>query len=308
VNFKIILKKVFNQVFANIYLIFLKVKVVSDSAMDLPMEIIEKHNISVVAHIVHFEEKEMKIGIGISVKEYYQMMEEMNEIPKNAPPTPQDFYEMFQSIYEKENYDHIIYVGVSEKLSSTINVARIATKKIKKEITILNTESASGVEGLMILNIIKLLKKEKSIEEILEIMEELKDEYILTVGFHTLENVYKSGRLKSKFVLNLTKSIGLKPIAIMERPGVLKSTLPGFFTEKSMEKRIANIVIKKAKKDVWYNMVISHVQNPKAINRVYQRITKKVKINDFYTTEASPVVGTNTGKGTVVVSLLPPID
>ncbi|MFW9853286.1 MAG: DegV family protein, partial [Candidatus Thorarchaeota archaeon] len=171
----------------------MKVKVVSDSAMDLPMEIIKKHNIRVVAHIVHFEEKEMKIGIEISVKEYYQMMENMDEIPTNAPPTPQDFYDMFHSIFEEEKCDQIIYIGVSEKLSSTINVARIASRKIDKPITILNTESASGVEGLIVLSVINLLKKDKSVEEILEIIEDLKNEYILMVGFHTLENVHKSG-------------------------------------------------------------------------------------------------------------------
>ncbi|MFW9853287.1 MAG: DegV family protein, partial [Candidatus Thorarchaeota archaeon] len=114
--------------------------------------------------------------------------------------------------------------------------------------------------------------------------------------------------LKSKFILNLTKLIGIKPIAVMEKPGILKSKLPGFFTEKSMEKRIVNNVIKKAKKEVCYDMIISHVQNPKAIERIHKKIMKKIKINDYYTTEASPVVGTNTGKGTVIVSLFPSID
>ncbi len=271
------------------------------------METIKEHNIAVVAHIVHFENKEMRIGIGISVKDYYKMMKEMDEIPKNAPPTPQDFFDIFQLCFEKEKSDHIIYVGVSEKLSSTINVARIASRKFEKGITIFNTESASGVEGLMILAIIKLLKKGKSINEILEIMEKLKKEYILSVGFHTLENVHKSGRLKSKFIFNLTKIIGIKPIAIMELPGVLKSKLPGFFTEKSMEKRITNTVMKKAKKDRSYDMVISHVENPKGSQRIAKNIIKKLNIIEHYTTEASPVVGTNTGEGTIIVSLLPSI-
>lgn len=272
------------------------------------MEIIKKHNISVVAHIVHFEDKEMKIGIGISVKEYYKMMREMDEIPKNAPPTPQDFYDVFHTCFEEEKSDHIIYVGVSEKLSSTINVARIASKKFEKGITILNTESASGVEGLMILAIIKLLEQNKEIEEILSLIENLKNEYILSVGFHTLENVHKSGRLKSKFVLNLTKIIGIKPIAIMEKPGILKSRFPGFFTEKSMEKRIIRTVKKKVKTGISYDMVISHVENPKGIKRISKNILKEINIKEYYTTEASPIVGTNTGKGTIVVSLLPSID
>jgi DegV family protein with EDD domain len=250
----------------------------------------------------------MRIGIGISVKDYYKMMKEMDEIPKNAPPTPQDFYESFQSCFDKEKSDHIIYVGVSEKLSSTVNVARIASRKFEEGITIFNTESASGVEGLMVLAIIKLLKKGKSIDEILEILEKLKEEYILSVGFHTLENVHKSGRLKSKFILNLTKIIGIKPIAIMELPGVLKSRLPGFFTEKSMERRIVKTVMKKTKRERTYDMIVSHVENSEGCQRVVKKIINNLNIKEHYTTEASPVVGTNTGEGTIVVSLLPSID
>ncbi len=271
------------------------------------MEIIKKNNVSVVAHIVHFEDEEMKIGIEISVKDYYKKMKEMKEIPKNAPPTPQDFYDVFQACFEEEKSEHIVYVGVSEKLSSTVNVARIASRKFEKGITIFNTESASGVEGLMVLAITKLLKKGKSLTEILEFMEKLKEEYILSVGFHTLENVHKSGRLKSKFILNLTKIMGIKPIAIMELPGVLKSTLPGFFTEKSMEKRIIKTVMKKAKRDRTYDMVISHVENSKGSQRIAKKIIKNLNIKEHYTTEASPVVGTNTGEGTIIVSLLPSI-
>ncbi|NPD87654.1 MAG: DegV family protein [Asgard group archaeon] len=286
----------------------MKVRVVTDSAADFPLEFVEKYDIGTVPHSIHFENQAWKIGIGISVKDYYQRLKNMNEMPKNATPTPQDFDEVFKESLETKKYGHVIYISISEKLSSTANPARIAAKNYKDKITIFNTESASGVQGLFVLNAVKLLSESKSIDEILEIFEELKDEYILDVGFFTLDNVYKSGRLKSKFVLYLTKFIGIKPVAVMERPGELISTFPGFFLKSHMEKRLVDIIIKRAKVELTYDLIVSNVENPKGAERVTNMIKKKVKINESYITDCSPIVGTNTGKGTIIMGLLPSID
>jgi DegV family protein with EDD domain len=285
----------------------MKVRVVTDSAADFPLEFVEKYDIGTVPHSVHFENQDWKIGIGISVKEYYQRLKNMNEMPTNATPTPEDFNELFRISLEEKKYDHILYVAISETLSSTANPARIAAKNFADKITIFNSESASGVQGLFVLNAYRLLEKEKTVEDVIEIFLRLKEDYILDVGFFTLDNVYKSGRLKSKFVLYLTKFIGIKPIAIMERPGVLVSKLPGFFLKSHMERRLVNIVSKRAKKGLVYNLIVSNVENPHGAERVTERIKKKVKINESYITDCSPIVGTNTGEGTIIVSLLPEI-
>ncbi|MCG3220683.1 MAG: DegV family protein [Candidatus Heimdallarchaeota archaeon] len=286
----------------------MKVRVVTDSAADFPLDFIEKFDIGIIPHSVHFENQAWKIGIGISVKEYYERLRNMNEMPKNATPTPQDFDNVFKESLEAKNYDHILYIAISEKLSSTINPARIAAKKYKDKITIFNTESASGVQGLFVLRAVKLLSENKTIKEILEIFTILRNEYILDVGFFTLENVYKSGRLKSKSVLYLTKLIGIKPIAIMERPGELVSVVPGFFFKSHMERRLANIIISRAKKEKSYDMIISNVENIKGAKSVTNLIKKKLKIKEDYITDCSPIIGTNTGEGTIIISLIPSSD
>ncbi len=286
----------------------MKIRVVTDSAADFPIEFIEKFDIGTVAHSVHFEDQAMKIGIGISVKEYYKLLKSMNGLPTNSTPTPQDFDEVFSESLETKKYDHVLYISVSAELSSTGNTARIVAKKYMDKITMFDTESDSGVQGLFVLNAVKLSKENKSVEEIISLFTELRDEYILDVGFFTLDNVYKSGRFKSKFALYLTKIIGIKPIAVMERPGVLVSKLPGFFLQSHMEKRLANIVYKRAKRELVYNLIVSNVENLKGAERITELIKKKVNIKENYITDCSPIVGTNTGEGTIIVSLIPSID
>jgi len=283
----------------------MRIRVITDSAADFPIDIMDKYDVAVVRHTVHFKEESWKIGQGISVKEYYAKLEQMDELPTNATPTLQEFQEIFQESLEEKKYDHIVYIALSDVLSGTANVARLAAKKFKDKITIFNTESGSGVQGLLLLDLIELLEKKTKLNKIITQLNELKDDYILVVGFHTLENVHKTGRFQSKFLLNLTKFIKIKPTVVMERPGKVVSKLPAFFSEFKMEKRLIKLVLKRAKKDKLYDVIISHVENEEGAERLIKKVRDKVRIGKSFITDASPIIGTNTGKGTIIVSLVP---
>ena len=283
----------------------MKIRLVTDTAADLPREIIEKGEIVIVPHIITIDDRNLKLGIDISIEELYNKMKTMNFIPKSSTPSMQDFLIVFQESFEKLGYDHIIYVSVAEKLSATLAVARIAAKDFKDKITLIDTESASGVQGLLLIAVLNMLEDNIPLEEIVKKIKELRDQYLLDVGFFTLENVYKSGRLKSKFILNLTRFIKIKPIAIMERPGILHSTLPGFVFKSHMENRLKNIILRRANREISYDMIISHVENQESANNIAKKIMNKIEIQNFHVTEASPIVGSHTGFGTVIVSLVP---
>lgn len=286
----------------------MNIRLVTDTAADIPFTLVKKYNIGIVPHVVDFEGRSWKLGIDISVKDYYEKLFTLDYIPKSSTPTPQVFFDVFQESLEKFKYEHIIYISVAEKLTSTVAVARIAAKKLKNRVTIIDSKSASGVQGLIVLAVLKMIERKIPIKEIVKQVEELISEYILDVGFYTLENVYKSGRLKSKFILNLTKIIKIKPVAVMERPGVLVSQLPGFFSGKHMERRLIKIILKRAKREIAYDMIVSHVKNLEGSERIISILKKRLNISTTYITEASPIVGTNTGMHTIIVSLIPSVD
>lgn len=286
----------------------MKIMIITDSAADLPFEFRDKYNIPIVYQRLFFDNRDWKVGVDIPVREYYHKLKKMKAIPKSSVPSPQDFRDIFQSCFKEKDYDHVIYVGISESLTGTLNVARVASQEYSDKVTIIDTESASGVQGLITIAVTKLVERNLPIDKIVEEVEKLKERSILDVGFYTLENVYKSGRLKSKFILNLTKLIGIKPIAVMEQPGKLVSKLPGFVFGFHMENRLTNIIVKRAKKDITYDMIISHVENLKGSTRIANKIKKKLKIRDFYVTDAEPIIGSNTGMKTIIVSVVPSID
>ncbi|MCE7742950.1 MAG: DegV family protein [Candidatus Heimdallarchaeota archaeon] len=286
----------------------MKIRVITDSAADLPEELLEKFNIVRIPHIVFFEDKPWKLGIDISVADFYEKLKKSDFLPSSSNPEPTDFVNHIKDSLEELEYDHVFCVSVAKDLSSSTFLAvRIAAKEFKNQVTIINTESASGVQGLVSLTIAELAEKGNSVKEITEKITKAIDNYYLNVGFHTLDNVYRSGRLKSKFILNLTKLIGIKPIAEMERPGSLESRLPGFFTNRSMINRLTKLALKGTNSTTTYNLVICHVNNQEGANTIIKRLKKKRKIDRSYVTPATPIIGSNTGMGTIIVSLLPAI-
>ncbi len=284
----------------------MKIGVITDSAADLPEELFEKHNVAIIPHVVYFDDKYWKLGVDISVNDFYDLIRKSDLIPPTTNPEPSDFAEKLKEGFDKHGYEHIFSVSVSSELSgSTYHSHRIAAKKFKDKVTVIDTQSASGVQGLIILKIFELNSKGVKVDEIEKYVNEIRKDYFLDVGFHTLDNVYKSGRLKSKIVLKLTKAIKIKPVAIMEKPGILQNTLPGFFTNKSMAKRLSNLAIKNVDKTVSYDLVISHVENKEGVDLIIKKLCKKLKIHRYFVTPASPIIGTSTGVGTIILSLLP---
>jgi DegV family protein with EDD domain len=281
---------------------------VTNAAVDLPEKLLSKYNIAKIPHTVIIDNKNVKLDVDISTQDFYELLKSERIIPPTSNPEPIDFLEVFETSFE-QSYDHIFCITAACAMgSATYSAAKIAARKYKDKITLIDCESASGVQGLMVLNIAELAEKGKSVEEIIQIIEDLKKENFLCGGFHTLDNIYKSGRLDSKFALYLTRFLKIKPIVKMENPGVLHSRFPALFLERFMINRIVQIPLKELNRDKEYDMIVSHVENQKSAEKITEEIKKKLKINRSYITYSAPIVGTHTGIGTILVSLLPSVE
>lgn len=242
------------------------------------------------------------------MKEYYAELEKLKVIPQSAAPSPEDFYKNFERSIE-EGAEHVIYISVSSKMSSTFQTSQLIAKRFKGKVKCIDSFSASGIQGLLILAVIRMLEKDYSFEKIIAKLEELRYQSIIFGGLYTLENIYKSGRFKSRILLELTKLLNITPIFQLKAPeGIIQPKFPGIISEKHMERRLVKLIVKSVDPSKTYNAIISHVENKEGAERVVERLKSKIKLHEIYMTEASPVIGTHAGKHTIIVSLLPTIE
>ena len=73
-----------------------KVKIVADSSVCLPKELIEKYGIELVPETIIFGNKVYRDGINLTPRDFYVLLEQAEELPTTSAPSPQDFYDAYQ--------------------------------------------------------------------------------------------------------------------------------------------------------------------------------------------------------------------
>lgn len=118
------------------------VKVVTDSASDIPAEFAAELGISVVPCTIFFGAEAFKDGVEITKEEFFHRLTTGNVMPTTTQPSVGDFLDVYKPLVEAGH--DIVSVHVSGKLSGTVNSARLAAGELPDAtVEIVDTELAS---------------------------------------------------------------------------------------------------------------------------------------------------------------------
>ncbi|HSL86520.1 MAG TPA: DegV family protein, partial [Bacteroidales bacterium] len=153
-------------------------KILTDSACDIPFEMLEENNVDVIGLVVNYNGKDYVEDNwkSIDVDTYYSSLKE-GATPTTSQITPNRFYDFFKPYLDQEQ--DILYVGFSSSLSGTFGAANIAKGMLLEEyplrrIELIDTMSASAGVGLLVLTAAGMQKDGKSMDEITAHLENLK--------------------------------------------------------------------------------------------------------------------------------------
>lgn len=195
-----------------------RIAIVTDSTSDIPKDLINKYNISLVPLTVNFEDKSyIDDGFSLTIDEFYVKLRQSDKLPKSSQPSPGDFIKVYSNLFK--NHDTIISIHISAKLSATINSAMIAAKDFpEKDINIIDSCAAHAPLGMIVLKAASLNEQGASKDEILKTIDNTKKKVKAFILPKNLENLIKGGRIgKAK---NLLASIfDIKPILTLNPYG-----------------------------------------------------------------------------------------
>jgi DegV family protein with EDD domain len=192
-----------------------KVAIVTDSTSDIPKELVNKLNITVVPLKVIFgEESFLEDGKEITLDEFYKKIRTSEKLPTTTQPTPKDFIETYTDLL-KEN-ESIISIHISKKMSGTINSAELASKEMPgKDINIIDTGYVSYPLGFIVIKAARLVNEGGTKEEILRSINDLKPKINVLFVPSTLEYLKKGGRIgKAKGLI--ASLLEIKPILTIQ--------------------------------------------------------------------------------------------
>ncbi len=172
-----------------------KIGILTDSTNDLPQEFIEsRENLFTIPLTLHFGDEQFIDGIDIKSVEFFKKIRKEDIIPTTSQPSAGRFIEKYQEIAEE--YDQIISIHISGKLSGTVKSAQLATQDIDNaEIKIIDTGSASLGLGTLVKLACKLVEEGKDFEEIAEIIDSHLNKSTVLFTVSDLKFLEKGGRI-----------------------------------------------------------------------------------------------------------------
>lgn len=280
----------------------MNIKILTDSACDLPKEIINELNIDIAYLRVILDDKEFIDMKDITPREIYENMEQGALYTTSQCPLI-DFYDIFTK-YAKENTP-LIYLSFSSALSGTFSSSLLALDDVKDEYPtwqcqIIDTKAASVGQGTIVYYAAKMVKEGKSFEDIVNKSYENIDRIAHLVAVGDLTYVARGGRM-NKTVANIAESLNIKPLIVIDENGslVVKEKIRG---EKKIFKRVLELVKKNALDKDLLTCVV-HANALDKANELSDAL-KEIGFTNILITEIGASIGSHIGPGTYAVTFL----
>ena len=123
------------------------VRIVTDSACDLPDELLDEYGITVVPLSIRFGSEELIDREQLSVGEFWQRCAASEVLPETAAPAPGQFETAYRRL-ASEGASAVVVVSLSGALSATIQSAELAARGVADEIDVRIVDSRSVTLGL----------------------------------------------------------------------------------------------------------------------------------------------------------------
>ncbi len=188
------------------------VRIVTDSACDLPEAICDDLGIEVVPLTIRFGSREFVDRKELSVDDFWRELGASSVLPETAAPSVGAFEETFRRLSDS-GADAIVCINLSARLSATMQSAQVAAKALDGEtpIEIVDSFSASMGIGNLVLHAARRARDGASLEEIVGEVEARRSREHVFAALDTLEYLRKGGRIGGAQAM-LGSMLSIKPI------------------------------------------------------------------------------------------------
>jgi DegV family protein with EDD domain len=273
-----------------------KIKIVTDSTMDMTIEQAEELGVVVVPLSVTINGETYLDRVEIQPAEFMETMKSLVELPKSSQPSVGTFLEVYDRLGE-EGYQ-VISIHMTRKMSGTVRSAESASQMTKTKVTVVDSEFISIALQFQVREAAQMAKQGKSLEEILHRLDSVRQNSRLYIMIDTLENMVKGGRIgKGKaFIGSL---LNIKPIASLE--GAEYNPVAKVRSHSQVVKWLTKQFVEDVKGKTVKRVGIVHAEAFELATKLKDSIIELTAYNDISIDYTGPTISTHTGPGTIAI-------
>lgn len=201
--------------------------IISDGSCDLPTELAQEKNITVVPFYVSFDDAHyLKENVQINIRDFYQQMVERKGVyPKSSMPSIQDYQEAFLPFAQAGI--PVICICITTKFSgsmqSALNARALLLERYPQaEITVIDATVNTVLQGQYVLEAAKLRDQGASYADTIARLEEIKHtgRIFFTVG--NMEYLKHGGRI-GKVAALAGSVLDIRPVITLKQGEIFPS-------------------------------------------------------------------------------------
>jgi DegV family protein with EDD domain len=271
------------------------IRVVTDSACDLPAHLVDALGIEVVPLTIRFGGEEFVDQVELSTAEFWDRLEHFDGLPETAAPSPGAFEARYRDLMDR-GATGIVCINLSSHLSGTMQSAQVAAAAVAREcpVQVIDSQSASMGQGNLCLTAARRAADGDSLESIVAEVVDRRDRTKLYATLDTLEHIRKSGRIGNARAL-LGSMLSIKPVielkeGIVEEVGKVR-------TRSKALRELAN----KASESKLEHLAVLHGNAPD-LDELLELLDPIFPRDEIITGVVGPVIGTHAGPRVIGVS------
>ena len=277
----------------------MKYKIVVDSCCELPEELLKDERFERVPLGLEVGEYHIEDDDSFDQADFLKRIAECPTCPKSSCPSPERFMKAYCA-----DAENIYVVTLSSHLSGSYNSAMLGKslyeeKYGKKNIHVVDSESASGGETQIALKLMELEAKGLPFENIVEEIEHFRDTRSVYFVLDNLETLRKNGRLTGVKAF-VASTLNIKPVMSAEH-GVIVQRGQSIGVKKALAK-LAEMIVKEIGSTEGRKLIITHCNAPERAKQVKELITKLAKFEEVIIMDTRGLSSLYANDGGVIVT------
>lgn len=277
-----------------------------DSCADLPGNWMDEHQISMIPLNLHMGESQFLDKLTMSSDSFYHYMDSKTNYPRTSQPSLKDTYNKLN--YLSSHYDSLVVLNLSSRASGTYDNCSKAAEKVASEtgkhISVVDSKTLSGTQGLMALRAARAIAAGASHEQVVAELERWKNVNRLLVGVKTLKYLVRGGRISPMKGL-IANALNLKPIISIDDTGKPFNFGKAFSRKANLKKIIRMSEAFIAQHGLYgYCVLYTNKEERKEALAFARELEQVLGRAPEYIMPVSTVLGANGGIGSIAVALL----
>jgi len=277
-----------------------RIRVVTDSASDVPDDVAARLDIDVVSLTIRFGDEEFVDRVELTPEVFWAKCKTSKTLPETSAPS----VGAFQAAYERakaDGCDGVLVLTLSSLLSATYQSANLAADTMKGliEVRVIDTLNVSMGQGLVAIDCAELAATGATLADVAERAKALLPKSGVVGTIDTLEHLIKGGRIGGAKAL-IGQVLSIKPLVELKGGVVAEAG-----RQRTRAKALAAVAAATATHAPLRRLALVHGACSEADVAALLALATEIKSEfPIIVGDIGPVVGTHAGPGIIALTFV----